>query len=132
MAGVNLTIPVFAPTIYLPEAKRLNRIHVKPCVERLPFLSFSLDVYSDNQWGSNWVLRMPWPISDITPASGREVLGCSSNVLAQEIQLVCNNKNGDCSDLYQISAEAKIVRLPGRNVHTFPPYPPGTLNHGVM
>lgn len=51
-------------------------------------------------------------ISDITPAAGWEILGCSSNVLAQEIRLVCNNKDGDCSHLYQIGAEGKIVRLP--------------------
>ncbi|KAG7086957.1 hypothetical protein E1B28_002874 [Marasmius oreades] len=62
-------------------------------------------------WGS------PDAITDITTAAGWEILGCSSDALAQDIRLVCqgdeNSEESGCAHLYQnIGAEGKIVRLP--------------------
>ncbi|KAK7457182.1 hypothetical protein VKT23_010481 [Stygiomarasmius scandens] len=58
-------------------------------------------------WGSNNA------ISDITPAAGWEILGCSSDELSQDIRLVCMNNSITCDHLYEGGgAEGKLVRLP--------------------
>ncbi|THU98958.1 hypothetical protein K435DRAFT_795246 [Dendrothele bispora CBS 962.96] len=58
-------------------------------------------------WGSNN------SISDITPAAGWEILGCSSDEMSQDIRLVCMNNSTTCDHLYEgAGAEGKLVRLP--------------------
>ncbi|KAK7457180.1 hypothetical protein VKT23_010479 [Stygiomarasmius scandens] len=51
-------------------------------------------------------------ISDITPAAGWEVIGCTPDALSQDVRLVCTNPLG-CDHLFRgTGAEGKFVRLP--------------------
>ncbi|THU98960.1 hypothetical protein K435DRAFT_964635 [Dendrothele bispora CBS 962.96] len=52
-------------------------------------------------------------VSDITPAAGWEVIGCSPDALSQDIRLACTNPRG-CDHLFQGTGgpEGKYVRLP--------------------
>ncbi|PPQ93459.1 hypothetical protein CVT25_008563 [Psilocybe cyanescens] len=62
-------------------------------------------------WGPNTA------ISDITPAAGWNIIGCSPDALKQDIRLVCNGNSTDCAHLYSgtgnsKNAVGKLVRLP--------------------
>ncbi|KJA17632.1 hypothetical protein HYPSUDRAFT_205982 [Hypholoma sublateritium FD-334 SS-4] len=55
-------------------------------------------------------------ITDITPAAGWQIIGCSSDALAQDIRLVCTDESsGRCKHLFRNNkkgAVGKLVRLP--------------------
>ncbi|KAJ7249854.1 hypothetical protein C8J57DRAFT_1139113 [Mycena rebaudengoi] len=59
-------------------------------------------------WGGNTAA-----ISDITPAAGWEIIGCSPTALAQDIRLVCTGDKSQCQHLYSgHGAVDTLVRLP--------------------
>ena len=51
-------------------------------------------------------------ISDLTPASGWEILDCSPTLDRQEIRVICTGNATDCYHLFLDGAEDTVVRLP--------------------
>ncbi|KAJ6472874.1 hypothetical protein C8R47DRAFT_987651 [Mycena vitilis] len=84
----------------------------KPCLSGfcsydLPSANGSTSSGSMKIWGSTTA------IGDITEAAGWEILGCSPDVLTQDIRLVCTGATSMCQHLYQgHGAVDTIVRLP--------------------
>ncbi|KAG5726845.1 hypothetical protein E4T56_gene1090 [Termitomyces sp. T112] len=88
----------------------------KPCLSGV--CSYDLPDSTESSSGSLKIWGSRDAISDITVAAGWNIINCScsSDELAQDVRLVCNNDDpvaAGCSHLYEGSgAEGKIVRLP--------------------
>ncbi|KAG5641231.1 hypothetical protein DXG03_005688 [Asterophora parasitica] len=85
----------------------------KPCFEGECF--YDLPDSGRRGHGSLRIWGSPNAISDITPAAGWTILGCSPESLAQDIRIVCNSEEDEkrCNHLYRrIGAAGKLVRLP--------------------
>ncbi|KAF8896684.1 hypothetical protein BD779DRAFT_1433082, partial [Infundibulicybe gibba] len=83
--------------------------HSGICILKLIFILSDIPATAGGPSGTLKIWGSPTSISDITPASGWEIIGCSPDALAQNIRLVCQR----CDHLFQgIGAEGKIVRLP--------------------
>ncbi|KAJ7238335.1 hypothetical protein B0H12DRAFT_1137567 [Mycena haematopus] len=77
------------------------------CSYDLPATNGSTSSGSMKIWGSTTA------IGDITEAAGWKILGCSPDVLTQDIRLVCQGDTAMCQHLYQgHGAVDTIVRLP--------------------
>ncbi|KAF8896682.1 hypothetical protein BD779DRAFT_1668426 [Infundibulicybe gibba] len=86
----------------------------KPCHSGV--CSYDIPATAGGPSGTLKIWGSPISISDITPASGWEIIDCSPDALAQNIRLFCRGRNtaaAGCSHLfYGIRAVGKIVRLP--------------------
>ncbi|KAJ7471656.1 hypothetical protein B0H11DRAFT_1729811 [Mycena galericulata] len=82
----------------------------KPCLDGV----CSYDLPSANDSSPSGSMKIAsYAIGDITEAAGWKILGCSPDVLSQDIRLVCMGENSMCQHLYQgYGAVDTIVRLP--------------------
>ncbi|KAJ3482999.1 hypothetical protein NLI96_g6615 [Meripilus lineatus] len=67
---------------------------------------------SSTLWTSLVINGSPAAISDITPAAGWTIVGCSPDSETQDIRLVCTGNPQDCAHLDKNGAVGTIVRLP--------------------
>ncbi|KAJ7853368.1 hypothetical protein B0H13DRAFT_1538765, partial [Mycena leptocephala] len=106
-----MTYSVLLILSFLSAARAAND-WTKPCVSGvcsydLPSTNGSTSSGTMKIWGSKTA------IGDITEAAGWKILGCSPDVLTQDIRLVCTGATSMCQHLYQgHGAVDTIVRLP--------------------
>ncbi|KAF9474084.1 hypothetical protein BDN70DRAFT_997286 [Pholiota conissans] len=84
-----------------------------PCVSGS--CQYDLPAVKGAESGTLKIWGAPSVISDITPAAGWKIIGCSPDALEQDIRLVCASSNGHCGHLFthnRRGAVGKIVRLP--------------------
>ncbi|KAL0945763.1 hypothetical protein HGRIS_012052 [Hohenbuehelia grisea] len=84
----------------------------KPCFDG--HCSYELTARDGSGVGSMVLSGSPDAISDITPAAGWAILGCSPEAEAQDIRVVCASADQEkCTHLYRsIGPSGKVVRLP--------------------
>ncbi|KAF8154920.1 hypothetical protein B0H34DRAFT_783905 [Crassisporium funariophilum] len=87
----------------------------KPCLSGV--CEYDLPTSAGSASGTLKIWGSQDAIADITPAAGWEIIGCSPDVLEQDIRLVCKedaDSVANCAHLYTTNAGAvgKIVRLP--------------------